>query len=205
MSNKGILIVISAPSGTGKTTLCQALLKMMPRMRYSVSATTRPPRPGEVNGKDYFFLSENDFKAKAERGEFLEHANVFGHWYGTPRDFVEGKLAAGEDVLLDVDVQGAASIRKKKIAGVFVFLIPPTMEALEERLKKRRTESPEAMRKRLAQAQEELKSFSHYDYVVVNEMVEDSLQRIKAIIVAEKCRTDRNRGIFEKLLPVKQS
>lgn len=200
MSSRGVLFVVSAPSGTGKTTLCQALLKLMPQMRYSVSATTRLPRAGEIDGTHYFFLSEKDFQSRAARGEFLEHANVFGQWYGTPRDFVEGRLAAGEDVLLDVDVQGGASIRKKKIEGVFIFLVPPSRGALEERLNKRKTDSTEGIRRRLAQAQEELKYIPNYDYVVVNELVEDSLQRIKSIILAEKCRIERNKEVVEKWL-----
>lgn len=200
MSSRGVLFVVSAPSGTGKTTLCQALLKLMPQMRYSVSATTRPPRAGELDGTHYFFLSEKEFQARAACGEFLEHANVFGHAYGTPRDFVEARLAAGEDVLLDVDVQGAASIRKKNVEGVFIFLVPPSRSVLEERLNKRKTDSTEGIRRRLAQAQEELKYFPNYDYVVVNELVEDSLQRIKAIILAEKCRIERNKEVLEKWL-----
>lgn len=205
MSSEGMLIVVSAPSGTGKTTLCQALLKLMPGMRYSISATTRPPRSGEANGKHYFFLSEREFQEKVERDEFLEHATVFGHRYGTPRDFVEARLKAGEDLLLDVDVQGAAAIRQKKVKGVFIFLVPPSLEVLGERLNKRKTDSPEAIERRLLTAQEELKYFSNYDYVVVNELIEESLQRIKAIILAEKCRMERNRDLFRKILPVNKS
>lgn len=200
MSNKGRLFVLSAPSGTGKTTLCRALLKLLPNLQYSISATTREKRPGEVEGKDYFFLTEEDFKAKKEKGEFLESANVFGCWYGTPKSFIEEKLESGQDILLDIDVQGAASIREKKVKGIFIFLIPPSMEALKERLLNRKTDAEKVIENRLAKAREEIGYYKQYDYVIVNDVLEESLQRIKSIILAEKSHIPDHKGVIDQLL-----
>jgi len=202
MSNKGALIVLSAPSGTGKSTLCRAILKLMPELQYSISATSRPKRPNEVAGKDYFFFNEEEFRKKEEQGEFLESANVFGHGYGTPRSFIETQLKAGKDVLLDVDVQGAKSIREKNMEGVFIFIIPPNIQTLADRLQKRKTESKEVIENRLNQARNEIELYSQYDYVVINDVLEDCLHQINAIILAEKCRVNRNLPVFEKLLTV---
>lgn len=197
MSNKGILVVLSGPSGTGKTTLSRALLKLLPEMQYSISATTRPQRPGEENGKDYFFLSESEFKEKKNKGEFLETAKVFGHWYGTPRSFFDEKLNEGKDVLLDIDVQGALSVRnqvvsKKKSEGIFILVVPPSIEVLSQRLQKRNTDSQDMIDVRLNKARKEIQSHKLYNYVVVNDVIEECLQHIKSILLAEKCLISRN-------------
>lgn len=200
MSNKGMAFVLSAPSGTGKTTLSRALLKLLPDLSYSVSATTRPKREGEVEGSDYFFLTEAEFKKKNSNGEFLESANVYGNWYGTPRSHVEKVLSEGKDILLDVDVQGAKSIKQNKLEAVYIFLVPPSLGELKDRLKQRKTEDEKTLNMRLEKAQDELKEYDLYDYVVVNDVLEEALQRIKAIILSEKSRIPVNKTLMEQII-----
>jgi guanylate kinase len=193
-----LLIVISAPSGGGKTTLCQGLLAARPGITRAITCTTRPPRPGETDGVDYYFLDAASFLKRVQAGNFLEHATVYGHSYGTLKAEVLGKLRAGQDVLLSVDVQGAATIRARaqedpelKRALVTVFLTPPTAAVLEERLRRRGTDSPAAIQKRLSVARQEVAQWRNFDYLIVSRSKEADLQRMLAILDAEKLRTHR--------------
>ncbi|MFA5113110.1 MAG: guanylate kinase [Candidatus Margulisiibacteriota bacterium] len=192
---RGLLVVISGPSGVGKSTVVRRLFKIYPELLMSISSTTRPPRPGEVHGQHYFFVTDGEFDHKVKKGEFLEWAKVHGCYYGTPRSFIDEKLAKGEVVVLEVDVQGAASVKrlteegKLKAAIVFVFLIPPSVDILAFRLKKRKTEDEELVNYRLRAAIAELQVMEKYDYIVVNDKVESAADKIKAIINVEKERT----------------
>ncbi len=197
----GLIIVVSAPSGGGKSSLCQRLLNWSPNLVYSVSCTTRPPRGGEQHGVDYFFLSREEFEQRIRAGDFLEYAEYNGHYYGTPRRFLEEQLAAGKDVLLDIEVQGAGQVirrvRHEKAfaypeALVTIFLMPPSLELLEQRLRRRGTDSEETIRKRLALAQQEMAHWREYDYVIVSGRLDDDFAQGKAILIAEKCRTARH-------------
>lgn len=198
----GLIIVVSAPSGGGKSSLCQRLLNWSPNLVYSVSCTTRPPRGGEQHGVDYFFLSRQEFEQRIAAGGFLEHALYNGSYYGTPRAFVQEQLAAGKDVLLDIEVQGAAQVMQHVRSGRFacpealvtIFLMPPSLEVLEQRLRRRGTDSEETIRKRLALAQQEMTHWRQYDYVIVSGRLDDDFERGKAILIAEKCRTSRQPG-----------
>ena len=190
------MIVVSAPSGGGKSSLCQRLLNWSPNLVYSVSCTTRPPRGGEQSGQDYFFLTPADFAAKVAHGEFLEYAQYNGYDYGTPRSFIEAQLTAGKDVLLDVEVQGASQLMQRVRAGGFaypnalvtIFLMPPSLELLETRLRRRGTDSDETIRKRLLIAEREMEHWPEYDYVIVSGRLDDDFAQGKAVVIAEKCR-----------------
>ncbi|MBU0687760.1 MAG: guanylate kinase [Candidatus Margulisbacteria bacterium] len=197
-TGKGLLVVISGPSGVGKSTIVARLLKIAPRARLSVSTTTRKPRPGEKHGKDYFFVSGERFTEMVNGDELLEWAEVHGSYYGTPKSYIEEQLGKNRVVVLEVDVQGAQSIRevlrKKKLKAhcVFVFLIPPSVDILAFRLKKRRTEEEEMMNYRLRAAIAELQVMEKYDYIVVNDKVDSAAEKIRAIIHVEKERTFLN-------------
>jgi guanylate kinase len=193
-----LLVLISAPSGGGKTTLCQQLLAARPQMTRAVTCTTRPPRAGELDGVDYYFLDAGSFLKRVQAGNFLEHAAVYGHSYGTLQAEVLGKLRQGKDVLLNVDVQGAASIREKALevpelkgALVSVFLTPPSLSILEERLQRRGTDAPAVIQKRLSVARQEIAHWRHFDYLLLSASVEEDLRRMLAIIEAEKMRSGR--------------
>jgi guanylate kinase len=188
MIRPGSLIVISAGSGAGKSTLSQQLLRRRKNLRFSISATTRLPRPGEKDGRDYFFLTEAAFKAMRARNELLEWAKVHDYFYGTPRPFVERTLAAGHDVILDVDVQGALTIKKLFPQAVLIFITAPTFKEMERRLRARSSENEAAIQTRLADARHELKFLSHYDYHVVNDRVPHAVQGLDAILTAESMR-----------------
>ena len=188
---KGFLVVISGPSGVGKTTFCQALLKDEPRSVYSVSATTRPPRNGEVNGKDYHFLSEEEFFKMRDNGGLLEWASVHNWFYGTPREPIESWLRENRIVLLDVDVQGGESIKKILPEDVFIFILPPSLEVLEQRLSHRGTDRGPEVKKRLRNAPSEIGHIKSYAYVVVNDKFDEAYVRVKAIVEAEKSRISR--------------
>ena len=190
--SKGLLIIISGPSGVGKGTIIQKLLKSMPEIEFSVSATTRPPRENEVEGVHYFFITRSEFEKRIASGEFLEWAKVHDHYYGTPRSFVESKLKTGLDVVLDIDIQGGLQVRKTFPEGVFIFIVPPNFNELKARLEGRHTEKKEAIEKRLADAKEELKHLKEYDYLVPNDKLADATENIRAIIRAEKFRKSRN-------------
>lgn len=198
-SRTGLVIVVSAPSGGGKSSLCQVLLNWSPNIVYSVSCTTRAPRGGEQNGHDYFFLSTEEFERRIAAGDFLEYAKYNNNYYGTPRSFVEEQLTAGRDVLLDIEVQGAHQVAQRVRGGKFaypdalvtIFLMPPSMELLETRLRRRGTDSEETIRKRLALAQQEMTHWKEYDYVIVSGRLDDDFEQAKAVVIAEKCRTTR--------------
>jgi len=195
-TTRPLLLVVSAPSGAGKTTLCDRLLAERPTMAYSVSCTTRAPRGAEKHGTDYHFLSEAEFERRVAAGEFLEFAVVHGHRYGTLRRAVEDALAAGRDVLMDIDVQGAAQIRRAAFAVngplrrayVDVFITPPSLEALEERLRNRGEDSPETIARRLQNARGEMARAGEYQYLVINDRLDDATRELSAIVTAEHCR-----------------
>ncbi|HAA09201.1 MAG: guanylate kinase [Syntrophomonadaceae bacterium] len=188
MTRKGILFVISGPSGVGKGTVREALLEGRDDIQVSISATTRPPRKGEVDGVDYFFMDRETFLKKVEEGLFLEWANVYSNLYGTPRDFVLNHLNNGQDVLLEIDIQGALQVKEKMPEGVFIFLSPPSIEDLAKRLCQRGKDSQKSIEERLAACEQEMQQMCHYDYVVINDRVEDAVSKIEAIIAAERCR-----------------
>jgi guanylate kinase len=193
-----LLVLISAPSGGGKTTLCQQLLSARPELSRAITCTARDPRPGEKDGVDYYFLDPAAFLERVRAGGFLEHATVYGRYYGTPKSEVQGKLRQGRDVLLNVDVQGAASIRRQaqadpelKRALVSVFLTPPSLAILEERLRKRGTDSADIVARRLGVARQEIAQWTNFDYLIVSGSVQEDLRRMLAILETEKLRTSR--------------
>lgn len=193
-----LLVLVSAPSGGGKTTVCQQLLASHPQMTRAVTCTTRPPREGERDSVDYYFLDAASFLKRVQAGNFLEHATVYGHSYGILKAEVLGKLRQGKDVLLTVDVQGAATIREKtqedpelKRALVSVFLTPPSLAILEERLRKRGTDSPAVIQKRLGVAKQEIAQWKHFDYLLLSGSIAEDLRRMLAIVEAEKMSSIR--------------
>jgi guanylate kinase len=187
--SKGQVFVVSAPAGTGKTTLVRLLVKEFDCVVESVSCTTRPPRKGEKEGVDYFFLTQEAFDKKMEQGEFLEHAKVFDHSYGTSRQFLEERLLAGKHVVLVIDTQGALQLMGT-YAAVFVFISPPSMEALRSRLQARRSESEESMERRLSWAQKEMALASRYDYHIVNDDLQVAYEVLRSILIAEQHKID---------------
>lgn len=194
ISNKSAKIfVLSSPSGGGKTTLSQVILSRVPRMVRSISMTTRQPRTGEKNGKDYFFVTQNEFDRVAGRNGFLEMALVFGNSYGTPRDYVEKVLESGKDILLLIDVQGAIQIREQCPNSVLIFVMPPSIDTLKHRLVKRSTESRLEMAKRLKVAQIEIEMRSEYDYVIENKKLDDAARDLEAVIRAERLKVKAGR------------
>lgn len=199
MELKGNLIVISGPSAAGKGTICKALLNGNKSLAYSVSATTRAPREGEVNGVNYWFTSEDEFKSMIANEQLLEWAEVYGNYYGTPLARVESMLKEGRDVILEIDTQGAMLVKKKFPEGVFVYILPPSLNELRNRIHKRGTDSKESMARRLAAAAEELRHARHYDYVVVNNIVEEAARNIAAIIAAEKCSVRRSAELIRQI------
>ncbi|WEK52854.1 MAG: guanylate kinase [Candidatus Cohnella colombiensis] len=196
--NKGLLFVLSGPSGVGKGTVCAALRKRLPDLIYSVSATTRSPREGEQDGVNYFFKSREQFQEMIERDALLEYAQYVGNYYGTPRDFVEKTLSEGKDIILEIEVQGALKVKEKFPEGVFIFLMPPSLNELKTRITGRGTESQTVIDHRLSMAQEEINLLYHYDYAVVNDQIELACDRISAIITAEHCKRER---FLHELLP----
>lgn len=197
---RGILFVISAPSGTGKTTLVERLVKEVPGLQMSRSYTSRPTRPGESDGVDYNFISRRDFESRISLEQFLEWADVFGNLYGTGLTDTESRLASGCDLVLTIDVQGARQVRAKPIPTVGIFVLPPSFSVLEQRLRGRSKDSEDAMQRRLATAREEVSAFSEYDYVVVNDDIDGCVARMKAIVIAERARLDRARVMAAKVI-----
>lgn len=191
VDNKGVLIVISGPSGAGKGTICEALLEKHEEIVLSVSATTRSPRKGEVDGVNYHFLSKETFVSRIEEDDFLEHAQVYGNYYGTPKSDVQKILDSGKDVILEIDIQGALKVKEQSNEGVFIFILPPSMEELKQRIIKRGSETPESLMTRFKSAYKEINYVSKYNYAVVNDTVERAVEKIEAILLAEKCRVDR--------------
>lgn len=186
--SKSQLVILSAPSGSGKTTVLGELLKRDLRCVRSISATTRPPRRGERNGREYRFMTREQFHRMRARRGFLEHAEILGHWYGTPRAPIERTIGAGKDVLLGIDVQGARSLRRGRLPVTTIFLLPPSLRVLRQRLERRGTETPAQIRARLRLARRELKEVRRYDYAVVNDRLEEAVRAVQAILQAERCR-----------------
>ena len=199
-NRKGLLLVVSGPAGVGKGTVNNTLIERNADIRMSVSATTRAPRPGEINGVHYFFKSEEEFKKMIEEGAFLEYMHVFDmHYYGTPKSFVEQELAEGRSVILEIDVHGAMRVKAAYPDAVLIFIAPPSMSELKSRLIHRGTESSEAIERRFETAYQELEYVKHYDYVVVNDILDLAIARTEKIISAERCRVIRNGELIEKL------
>lgn len=189
--NRGILIVISGPSGAGKGTICKALLDKHDNIFISVSATTRAPRQGEIEGVNYYFLTKESFEEKVKENGFLEYANVHGNFYGTPKVNVEKMLDEGKDVILEIDIQGALQVKDNFKEGVFIFILPPSMEELKQRIIKRGSETEESLMTRFKNAYKEINYVSKYNYAVVNDELEVAVSKVESIIAAEKCRVDR--------------
>ena len=197
---KGLLLVVSGPSGAGKGTICGLLRKALPDLAYSVSVTTRAPREGEVDGKDYFFKTVSQVKDMIFRGELLEYAQVYGNYYGTPKPYVMGLLNEGRDVLLEIDVQGALQIKKVFPDGVFVFVVPPTISELRARIYNRGKDTEEVIEKRLKEATHELRYASKYDYIIVNDIAEKAAGRVLTLLEAERYRAGRTYFIIDEIL-----
>ena len=197
MSTPGVLIVISGPSGAGKGTLCRRLKKDFPDIYYSVSVTTRSPRQGERQGVDYSFMSIEEFLALRDADGFLEWAEVYGNYYGTPKSLIEESIAGGRDVVLEIDIQGALHVKKQYPEGIFIFIVPPSMKELRRRIEGRGENSPEDISMRIGSAYAELAYVSEYDYVIVNDEVKPAVEKLKSIIIAEKCRPQRREIKFE--------
>src|SRR6266550_5309017 len=198
VERRGLMFVLSSPSGAGKTTLSRLLIERMPGLRMSVSVTTRAKRPGEVEGKDYLFVDKARFEEMVKRHELLEWATVFDNRYGTPRAPVEAALSAGQDVLFDIDWQGTQQLREKARADVVsVFILPPSAADLEKRLHTRAQDSDEVIRGRMSRASHELSHWAEYDYIVVNQNVDDALSEVQSILKAERLKRARRVGLAE--------
>lgn len=197
-NSKGLLLVISGPSGAGKGTICKELIKRN-NFWLSVSATTRAPRDGEIDGQNYYFFKKEQFLDKIKDDDFLEYAEVYGNYYGTPKSNVIEKLEEGKDVILEIDIQGALRIKETYPEGVFIFILPPSMEELKNRIIKRGSETPESLMTRFKSAYKEINYVSKYNYAVVNDKLEEAVRKIESIIIAEKCSVERiQQNIFSK-------
>lgn len=196
---KGVLLVVSGPSGAGKGTICSMLREQLPDLGYSVSVTTRQPRTGEVDGVNYFFKTVDEVKEMISRDELLEYAEVYGNYYGTPRDYVMKQLEAGKDVLLEIDIQGALQVKKRFPEGVFVFIVPPSLDELSARIYKRGTDSEDVIKRRLASAASELTYAAEYDYIIVNDVAEKAANKVLTIMEAERYRVARTYFIVDKI------
>ena len=195
---RGFLLVLSSPSGAGKTTITRRLLERDPSLSLSISVTTRPPRPGEIDGADYWFIDQARFDAMVAADELLEHATVFGHHYGTPRQPIEAAIAEGRDIVTDIDWQGTQQLAESVPHDlVRVFVLPPSMEALEARLKMRAQDSAAVIAERMAKSAEELSHWSEYEYVIVNRAIEESVAEVQAIVTAERLRRVRQLGLAD--------
>lgn len=199
-SERGILFVISSPSGGGKGTLIRRILTHMPRLGYSISWTTRAPRQGEVNGRDYHFVTHEDFTAARERGEFLEWASVHGNFYGTSLKVVERELSVGRDIVLEIDVQGAATVRRIGIEAVSVFILPPSFEILRRRLTGRQSENSDSLALRLQNSRGEVEHYREFDYLVLNDDVDRAATQLASIVYAERARRVRQVRLAERVL-----
>ncbi|GAB6050977.1 guanylate kinase [Hydrogenophilus islandicus] len=193
-ASAGSLFVITAPSGAGKTTLVHRLIAHDPQLRLSVSYTTRPPRPGEIDGVHYHFVTPEQFRAMVAAEQFLEWAEVHGNCYGTGRSWVETELAAGRDVLLEIDWQGARQVKARFPALVSIFILPPSFAELEARLRKRASDSDAVIARRLANAREELRHVDEFDYAIINDSLETATEQLRAVVSAERCRTAKQRA-----------
>lgn len=197
--DEGVLLVISGPSGAGKGTICAAIREMYQDLEYSTSMTTRSPRNGEKEGVSYFFRTKEEFEKLISEDAFLEYACVYENYYGTPKKYVLGKIAEGASVLLEIDIQGAMQVKERYPKGVFVYIVPPSLEILSRRIHDRGTDSEEVIQKRLAQITNELSLAHRYDYIVVNDVLEDAVKKVSAIIEAEKCKLSRNEHEIERV------
>jgi guanylate kinase len=200
MKKEGLLFVVSGPSGTGKTTLCRAMLKIFPRLHFSVSYTTRPRRAGDVNGKDYYFVSTEEFQKMINRDGFAEWAEIYGQRYGTSKKILEKVREEGRDIILAIDGQGARQLRDKDLRGIFIFILPPSRAELERRLAGRKTEENAALEERLRKARAEMAEARWYDYIIINDALEKAQEQLEAIILAEHCRRERMAEALEDLL-----
>lgn len=198
MMAKGLFIVVSAPSGAGKSSLCQGLMRACPEIKFSVSHTSRSPRPGEEDGKDYYFVSRKEFQRKIAQGEFVEWVENYGYLYGSSRKVMEKFIKEGNDLLLDIEPRGAKKVKQTLRGGVYVFVLPPSRSDLLKRLEKRGHETKEAIQKRFKQAESELKELSWYDYVIFNQDLDKAINQLIAIYVAEKCKRSRLRKEINK-------
>ena len=186
MKDPGLLIVVSGPSGAGKGTICDALRKRFPLIQYSISMTTRKPRPGEVDGVNYFFTDNAHFEELLAEDAFLEHAKVYDHYYGTPKEYVFRMLSEGKHVMLEIDIQGAMQVKERYPQGVFIYVVPPSMDILADRLRHRNTDSPEVITGRLAKAADELSWIEKYDYIIVNDDLDKAIEEGASVLPAEK-------------------
>jgi guanylate kinase len=203
MNERGLLIVLSGPSGVGKGTVRKEIFNQKDtKLQYSISMTTRLPREGEVDGVDYFFQSREDFEDLIKKEKLLEWAEYVGNYYGTPVDYVEDTLQKGQDVMLEIEVQGAIQVRKAFPEGLFIFLAPPSLNELKSRIQTRGTESEDLINNRMTVAKEEIELMDAYDYVVENDKVELACERIKAIVIAEHCRRERVANRYKRMLEV---
>lgn len=200
----GTVFIISAPSGSGKTTLTNRLLSLVPGLQFSISYTTREPRGSEQSGREYFFISRGEFENMIAAGEFLEYANVFGNYYGTARRFLEEATRAGKDLVLDIDVQGAQQVKDRMPEAVSIFILPPSREVLERRLRNRsqaeNVTSQEVIRRRLEEAAREIEKYPKYDYILVNDQLEESIDQLKAIVLAERAKRNPDVSPDEEIL-----
>lgn len=199
MFRKGLLVVISGPSGTGKGTVLKLVKESFNNVRFSVSATTRKPREGEVEGKNYFFKTVEEFKEMLQNNEMIEWVEYCDNYYGTPRKYIEESMEQGYDVILELEVEGAINIKNQYPDSVTIFMVPPSFDELRLRIEGRGTEKPEVIEKRLNRAKEELSYIDRYDYITINNTVEDSVSEVKSIIVAEKLKYQRNKDIIKEL------
>lgn len=195
--DKGILLVVSGPSGAGKGTICAAIRKIFPKLNYSISMTTRAPRKGEVEGTSYFFHTNEEVEKLIKEDAFLEYARVYDHYYGTPKKYALDKIENGESVLLEIDIQGAMQVKQRYPQGVFVYVVPPSLDVLSARIHGRGTDSEEVIQKRLAKITDELAMAHKYDYIIVNDVLEDAVHKVCSILEAESCKLSRNEGQVE--------
>ncbi|MFJ6412087.1 guanylate kinase [Terribacillus saccharophilus] len=202
IEQKGILFILSGPSGVGKGTVRKALFEQDTHLRYSISMTTRNMRPGEQDGVDYFYKSKEEFERLIGQNKLLEYASYVDNYYGTPRDYVEETLEAGHDVFLEIEVQGALQVKENFPQGVFIFLIPPSLEELKNRIVGRGTETPELVKNRLNAARDEIEMMDAYDYVVVNDQLNHAVSKIQSIVQSEHCKRERVAKEYKKALEV---
>lgn len=186
---QGLLFVVSAPSGAGKTSLCRAITDALEKLTHSVSTTTRTPRDGEIDGRDYYFVGQERFREMIQAGDFAEWAEVHANLYGTSRRVLDEMVSKGLDVILDIDTQGAKQIKAKYATAVFIFILPPSLDILEERLRNRKSDPEDEIRRRMQRSREEIKDYAMYDYLIVNRDFDRALTELRSIVIAERCRT----------------
>ncbi len=186
---KGLLFVVSAPSGAGKTSLCRAITDSLENLTHSISYATRKPRPGEIDGRDYYFVSQERFREMIQAGDFAEWAEVHSNLYGTSRRVLDDLISKGLDVILDIDTQGAKQIKAKYDTAVFIFIMPPSLDILEERLRNRKSDHEDEIRKRMQRSREEIRDYAMYDYIIVNRDFDRALTELRSIVISERCRT----------------